>query len=303
MKVSIIVPVYNAEKFIGNCIDSVLAQTKLDWEAIFVNDGSKDRSAEIISGVKDNRILLVNQDNSGPSAARNRGIREAKGEYIFFLDADDTITPNCLEMLCEIAQKNDSDYVQGTYFEEHQQTGTLVLKDKKEIKTLLLNYNKIPYMPHNRLVRRRMIIEHELFFDERIRVREDFLWMTFIAKCVNSFASCGVPTYHREYNEGSLTNNVNIEREILGYRVLIEEMCKNIDDFLIGEQKNLILDVIIMIITNHFYNSIDDLHNLVKLFYDKNTTIEKVLLNFYFHTMNYRLGVKVLHLLNRIYRF
>lgn len=298
MKVSIIIPVYNAEKFIGKCIDSVLAQTETDWEAIFVNDGSKDKSAEIISGVKDNRIHLVTQENAGPSAARNRGIREAKGDYIFFLDADDTIIPNCLELLCDIAQKNDSDYVQGTYFEEHQQTGSLILKGKKEIKTLLLNYNKIPYMPHNRLVRRQIIIEHELFFDERIRVREDFLWMTFVAKYVNSFASCDVPTYHREYNEGSLTNSVNIEREILGYRVLIEEMIKNMDGFLVGEQKNLIVDTLIMALKANYIDSESDIVEMVKTVHN---TVQNFMLYIYLRNTNNFIGKKILNLLKRTY--
>ena len=201
-EVSIIIPVYNAERFLHKCIDSVTAQTYSDWEMILVNDGSKDGSLAICKEfvAKDSRIKTIDKPNGGPSSARNKGIREARGEYVFFLDADDTITPDCIELLYGLAKKHDADYVQGRYFNGNGNDNVnelsipSVLTERKEIKRLLLNHNKIQFTPHNRLVRRQMIIDQELYFSEEIRVREDFLWMTFVAKYVKCFAYCDKPT-------------------------------------------------------------------------------------------------------------
>ena len=324
-KVSIIIPVYNAEAFIADCINSVFAQTEQDWELILVDDCSKDNTLEIIQSIingdvngNGNFFLLRQERNQGPSAARNRGIREAKGEYVFFLDADDTITPDCIEVLYGLAKQHDADYVQGKYQTscEHEglevqkvqevQDASLVqkrelpsaLSDRKEIKRLLLNHNKIQFTPHNRLVRRQMIIDHNLFFNEDIKVREDFLWMTFVAKYVKRFASCDKLTYNRGYNEESLTNNINVEREIAGYRVLIETMVANYDDFQLGAQKELTLEALMMVLRAGYYHNEAERHHLIEVVKSKNNFIENLLLKLYLRTYN----PKVLHLLVRIYK-
>jgi glycosyltransferase involved in cell wall biosynthesis len=100
-KISVIVPVYNAEEYLDRCIGSVLAQTFGDFELILVDDGSTDRSPELCEeyAVKDSRIRVIHQRNSGPSAARNTGIRASKGETLTFVDSDDLISPKMLERL------------------------------------------------------------------------------------------------------------------------------------------------------------------------------------------------------------
>ena len=97
--ISIIVPVYNGEQFIGRCIDSILSQTCQDWELILVNDGSRDKSGTICDEYqkKDSRIKVIHQENGGVSRARNRGLEEASGEYLAFVDADDYIVPELLD--------------------------------------------------------------------------------------------------------------------------------------------------------------------------------------------------------------
>ena len=101
VKVSVIIPVYNCEKYIEECIESLINQTLQECEFIFVNDGSKDKSEEIIKKYadKDERITLINQKNSGVSVARNVGIKKAVGEYIGFVDADDYVDSNYYEKL------------------------------------------------------------------------------------------------------------------------------------------------------------------------------------------------------------
>ena len=110
--ISIIVPVYNAEKYLSRCIDSILRQTFADFELILVNDGSSDKSKEICEKYleSDPRIKLINQENSGVSAARNTGLDNASGEYIGFVDSDDFIEKNMYEELYNILKKNWSGY-------------------------------------------------------------------------------------------------------------------------------------------------------------------------------------------------
>ncbi len=101
MKISVIVPVYNAEEYLKNCIMSVVRQTYDNWELILVDDGSSDGSLSIadLAAEKDERIRVIHQKNAGPGAARNRGIKEALGDYVVFLDSDDYIDKNYFQLL------------------------------------------------------------------------------------------------------------------------------------------------------------------------------------------------------------
>lgn len=114
-KVSIIVPVYNVEKYLRKCLDSLINQTLKDIEIICINDGSTDKSLEILEEYKnrDSRIILLNQENSGQSVARNRGIEIAKGEYIGFVDPDDWIDLDYYEKLYNAASTNNTDIAVG----------------------------------------------------------------------------------------------------------------------------------------------------------------------------------------------
>lgn len=111
--ISIIIPVYNVEKYLISCLDSVLNQTFTDFEAICVNDGSSDTSLHILEeyASKDSRIKIVTQANQGLSMARNNGLKVAQGDYIYFLDSDDTIHPKLLEIAYHFATKENADMV------------------------------------------------------------------------------------------------------------------------------------------------------------------------------------------------
>lgn len=107
--ISVIIPIYNAEKTLSGCIQSVQAQSYKNWELILVNDGSGDRSGEICDGfsAEDSRIRVFHQKNAGVSAARNLGLRHSKGDYVAFLDADDIIPADYLEILLQTCQGAD----------------------------------------------------------------------------------------------------------------------------------------------------------------------------------------------------
>lgn len=109
MKFSIIIPIYNVEAYLRDCLDSVLSQTYTDWEAICVNDGSTDRSGAILTeyAATDNRIIVKEQPNRGLSSARNTGLNSANGDYILFLDSDDWLAPDALAILSKNIQNQD----------------------------------------------------------------------------------------------------------------------------------------------------------------------------------------------------
>lgn len=112
-KISVIIPVYNTEQYLAQCLDSVLGQTFHDIEIICVNDGSTDNSLQILTqyAKRDNRIMVINQQNSGVVAARNNAIAVAKSDLIFPLDSDDFIAPNALEKMYECFKSGCGDII------------------------------------------------------------------------------------------------------------------------------------------------------------------------------------------------
>ena len=109
MKISVILPVFNGEKFIRKAIESVLTQSLSDFELIVVNDGSTDNTLDVIESFDDTRLKIINQKNQGPGASRNNALKIAEGDYVMFLDSDDWFCPKSLETAYTEALKNDTD--------------------------------------------------------------------------------------------------------------------------------------------------------------------------------------------------
>ena len=168
MKISVIVPVYNAEKFLNKCIDSVVKQSYTDWELLLIDDGSSDGSAKIIESAceMDARIKAFYQQNAGPGIARNKGISVATGYYIVFLDADDYIDSEYFALL---AQNEEKDVV---FIDVHQVTPTgHVLKKEamsvyktwsKEKITRAQMTGKIPWGGVRKAVKRELLIQNHI---------------------------------------------------------------------------------------------------------------------------------------------
>ena len=135
--ISVILPVYNVEKYLQRCLDSISNQTFDDFEIIAVNDGSKDSCLNILQehAKKENRLQIISQDNKGLSEARNTGLMHANGEYIYFLDSDDAIHPQCLEIAYNFIKKENADLVCFDY--EHS--------DGKEYNKSIFDINNIKY--------------------------------------------------------------------------------------------------------------------------------------------------------------
>ena len=139
--ISVIVPVYKVEKYLERCIDSILAQTFNDFEVICVNDGSPDKCGKILEkyAKKDKRIKVITQKNQGSSQARNNGMKKAKGKYIYFLDSDDYIHPQLLEICYEFATKNKAELVSFRSIEVFDM-------NKSEVAYPVFEMNKIKYL-------------------------------------------------------------------------------------------------------------------------------------------------------------
>jgi len=122
MRISVVIPLYNKARYIKRAIDSVLAQTYIDYEIIVIDDGSTDESADVIKNILDSRIRLITQENAGVSAARNRGIHEAKYGIVAFLDADDEWLPEFLEL---VVQEFEKDPAVGVAFTNYRLSNSL----------------------------------------------------------------------------------------------------------------------------------------------------------------------------------
>ncbi len=133
-KVSVIVPVYNVEKYLKRCLDSLINQTLSDIDIICINDGSKDSSLQILEqyAQKDSRIVIYNQENSGLSVARNTGLEHASGEYIGFVDSDDWVDLDFYEKLYNSAKNNNADIAVADFIREHPNKKPKRLKLKEE---------------------------------------------------------------------------------------------------------------------------------------------------------------------------
>ncbi len=175
-KLSVIIPIYNNEQYLKECLDSICNQTLSDIEIICVNDGSEDNSLQIIEEYKqkDNRIILINQDNMGQSSARNNGLKIATGEYIGFVDSDDYIDQDFYEKLYNSAKQNNLDMAVAGIVRFKGIRRRYMLNFSDEIIEKNLNKKmelcKIPRQCYvvNKIYKRDVLLAHNLFFKEGV---------------------------------------------------------------------------------------------------------------------------------------
>ncbi|MFA7615942.1 MAG: glycosyltransferase family 2 protein [Weeksellaceae bacterium] len=189
MKLSVIIPVYNSEKYLDKCIDSVLSQSFIDFELLLINDGSTDNSGNICDeyAQKDKRVKVFHQQNKGVSTARNIGIEKSNGEWLTFIDSDDWIEENYFEIL---NQNNTSDCIWLNI--KHLKHGEeKLLTNYKEEKHLALGdiFRKYSLNPDfssscAKLFKSLIIKEKRIYFDVNINYGEDALF------CLNYFSYC-----------------------------------------------------------------------------------------------------------------
>ena len=178
-KISIIVPVYKAEKYLNRCVDSILAQTFTDFELLLIDDGSPDKSGEICDeyASKDSRVRVIHKENGGVSSARQRGLDESIGEYTIHADPDDWVEPELLAEMYQKAKDENADMVICDFIYEYR-TGSIIYKqhiDNCDAKSILKQMfsQQLPSMCWNKLVRRKCYIDYDIQFPHNITLWED----------------------------------------------------------------------------------------------------------------------------------
>lgn len=187
VEISVVVPVYNVEQFVKKCIDSILKQTFADIEVILVDDGSKDNSGVICDDYMklDKRIRVIHQKHMGPSVARNRGVQEAEGEYICFVDSDDYIVPEFCEIMYKLLKNSKNDFCVCRY-ERFNNDRELVNKKNITVEEYRIsNYEYFEEQLVSGFSACAKLYKKEIFSKNQFivgRIHEDMIWGVDLAK-------------------------------------------------------------------------------------------------------------------------
>lgn len=249
-KISIIVPVHNSEKYLEQCVQTIVNQSYQNIEIILVENGSSDLSWEICKKLKNNfnNVFITQSAKTGPSAARNLGMKLAKGEYIGFCDSDDYIYQNMYEKLIYSAEKNNSDYVIADMYSERIESNLgLPWKDNSIFNVDDIFSKMIPCYIGNPsdnditlpvwgsvvrcIFKRKIITDNNLQFNENIDFAEDLLFtLNYLSKCKKATIILDV-LYHYRYNNLSLMNSIRKYNK--GMKKQRIELIKELQSFLI----------------------------------------------------------------------
>ena len=245
-KVSVIIPIYNVEGYVFQCLDSLLAQSFGDFEVLCIDDASADNSAAVIREFqqKDPRVRLLQQEHAGVSAARNLGIANARGEYIAFVDGDDWLSPDALEKLVTAAESNHADIVVSSaqvHFENPQPEDSR--RNASLVRALTVTEGLLEGDPWeklsqpgswpflwNKLVRRELITENEIAFSRTLALGEDGAFLVTLFQYADRVAFIPDALYHYRYQrKASATVNLfqsqytRFSQHIQVARVLLED--------------------------------------------------------------------------------
>lgn len=218
-KVSVIVPVYNAERYIERAIVSLMEQTLEDVQFIIIDDGSQDNSVSIINQIIERypqrlgSVTLITRENRGVAATRAQGLKLASGEYTIHLDSDDWIEPEMLESLYSRAVDEKADIVICDYFLEYENSQVYVKQSQCDNYIGGLLTGVIGGFSWNKLIKNSLHKNIEITFDSRLDYLEDFHYMIKIFKCADIIAHVNNAYVHyNQLNESSITKEINIDK-------------------------------------------------------------------------------------------
>lgn len=222
--VSIIVPIYNVEDYLHDCVDSILSQSHKNIEVILVNDGSNDKSAYIIDSYKekDDRVIAVHKENGGSSSARNAGLDIAKGQWISFIDSDDWIDKNMINELVGACKSNETKIAacgftrhlpDGNSFEQILDIGEKVIPNKEALELVLKGSdNAFRRSACNKLYSNLFLKDFR--FDPNGLEEDTLFSIIVINSCDTGVSYVPKPFYHNRYREGSKTRSYNYDRYV-----------------------------------------------------------------------------------------
>lgn len=218
MKISVVIPVYNVEKYLKKCLDSVINQTLKDIEIIIVNDGSPDNSQAIIDeyAKKDRRIIPLIQENGRQGKARNTGLKHAKGEYISFIDSDDYIEIDMLEKMYDNAKLENSDVVICSFYKHYgKKKNHISINDNLILDTISNNNPKLfnTFGPCSKIYKRDLLIKNNIKFMEKVYY-EDVSFTLKVLTLAKKISFVNEPLYNYIIREGSTMNSNNAIRNL-----------------------------------------------------------------------------------------
>lgn len=266
MDLSIIIPVYNVEKYIKKCLMSVVNQTYRKIEIIIVNDGTEDKSMDIIHKIieGDNRIKVINKANGGLMSAWIEGVKNASGRYIGFVDSDDWIDSDFFEYLLNKIKDTNSDMVVGKYVCDNGDNQTELFRSKdmiyndNQVKKLLDDYfygitykeNIISYCRWDKIYKREIVLNNIQYLDTRISLGEDInANAAIIPDCKKILVLASSPHYHYRTNEKSIVNTFKPE-QIKNIAYLYDAL------YHIIEEKSMGLDAMQFFVADMIFNQI-----------------------------------------------
>lgn len=262
--ISIIVPIYNAELTLTKCINSIFSQEYIDWELILVDDGSKDNSLALCQDIKEgnNNIFVVHKDNGGLASARNTGLEYAKGEYICFIDSDDSVEKNYLSSLIENLEKYDSDIsVCGFKFVNNGNITTSINTQDRCYNNvfnnedfLLLFETGLLNSACNKLYKRKIIANNTLLFRD-LTIVEDLDFNIRYFQLINKLSLTRTTPYNyvqdnshltKKISEDMFTNYINIHNTL--YLLVDDKRHKLIDRFIYHQYLSFVIRYVVNII-------------------------------------------------------
>lgn len=217
--VSVIIPVYKVEAHLSYCVKSVLEQNYQDIEILLIDDGSPDNCPQLCDDLAktDNRIKVIHQQNKGLSGARNTGLRYATGGWIYFLDSDDSIIPECIEYMlgCAKSYPRAQIVIAGAqpsapgfeWMDIASKQLPEYSEDRNWICKSFLTRTLFSMTAWNKLVKRDFLLENNLYFEEGV-INEDDIWNFHLAKHVDAIAICKKNTYKYLIRPGSIVNTI-----------------------------------------------------------------------------------------------
>lgn len=321
-KISIIVPVYNAEKTLAKCVNSIINQSYNNIEIILINDGSRDSSLEVIKTLyaNDHRIKYINQQNSGVSNARNNGLKKAVGDYVVFVDSDDYIGENFIENYIKLLDRNPNALIYQSFTSEYLD------RNKKEVlpdkiyqddgildAIMLLEEKRCLGGACNKIFRMNIIKNYNIFFNESFSYGEDKIFTLDYLKHISTIVlSSHTDYYYNRKHNGSLSQKYHKSSELLhfceleyvGFRNLQHNVVKPEFDKMINARYSSFLKYVLLSMyrKEDIANQSDRVHLAAKIstfdkhnLRDKNfeTEVPKII-NYLFES---DLGMKVLMLL------
>lgn len=227
-KISIITPVYKAEKFLCRCVDSIIAQTYTNWELILVDDGSPDKSAQICDDYAkaDNRIKVIHKPNGGVSSARQAGLVASTGDFVIHADSDDWLAPNMLELLIEHANKTDADVIVVDFYRVSKDKEQRIIQqptslDHSQVLKDIIG-GHLYASCWNKLIRKNVIMNSNARFPKGINLGEDKCFLAQILKNDTkvSYLPEALYYYDDSINDGSLVRQISMTSIEDGFRMV-----------------------------------------------------------------------------------